>query len=122
MGGRHMEHPVEAVVELVYAPIHEGQSVYRHLGHCDSSRPLRGGPTVRHRLVRPQFDDDVEDVFPSRLAARSGWYSYRAGCFKGGPLPLDDVGDDVAVIGVPLSVLEVAEAVRPIGVPTTWFV
>ncbi len=29
--GRHMEHPVEAVVELVDAPVHEGQSVYRHL-------------------------------------------------------------------------------------------
>ena len=113
-----MEHPVEAVVELVDAPVHERQSVYCHLGHCDPSRPLGGGPTVRHRLVRPQFDDDVEDVFPSRSAARLGWCGYRAGCFECGLLPLDDVGDDVAVVGVQFSVLEVAEAVRPVGVPT----
>ena len=43
---------------------------------------------------------------------------YRAGCFEGGPLPVDDVSDNVAVVGVLVSVLEVANAVRPIGVPT----
>ena len=117
-GGRHMEHPVEAVVELVDASVHEGQAVNRHLGHRDPSGPLGGGPTVCHRLVRPQLDDDVEEVTPSWLATRSGWRSYRAGCFEGGPLPLDDVGNDVGVAGVFLSVLEVAEAVRPVGVPT----
>ena len=111
LGGRHMEHPIEAVVELVDAPVHEGQLVHRHLGHRDSSRSLGGGPAVRHRLVRPQLDDDVEEVAPPRFAARSGWHSNKAGCFEGGPLPLDDVGNDVTVVRISLPVLEVADAV-----------
>ncbi len=35
----------------------------------------------------------------------------KAGCFEGGLPPLDDVSDDVAVVGVFLTILEVADVV-----------
>ena len=65
-----MQHPVEAVVKVVDASVHEGEFVDRHHRNRDATWSLGVRPAIPDGLVGPELDDDVVEVLPCWFAAQ----------------------------------------------------